>query len=66
MEEVYQYSRLTMAWCINCHRERKIDLNSNPYYHTVFKQVREDWNAGKIDSVSVARLGGLECAKCHY
>lgn len=66
MEEVYQYSRLTMAWCINCHRERKIDLNSNPYYHTVFKQVREDWNAGKIDSVSVARLGGLECSKCHY
>ncbi|MBX3102518.1 MAG: c-type cytochrome [Bacteroidetes bacterium] len=66
MEEVYQYSRLTMAWCVNCHRERKIDLNSNPYYHSVFKQVREDWNAGKIDSVSVARLGGLDCAKCHY
>ncbi len=26
MEIMYQYSPLTMGWCINCHRESNIDL----------------------------------------
>ena len=32
MDEVYQKEKLTMGWCINCHRDSKIDLD-NPYYH---------------------------------
>ena len=27
MDEVYQYSKLSMGWCINCHRETEIDLS---------------------------------------
>ncbi|OYX92627.1 MAG: cytochrome C, partial [Sphingobacteriia bacterium 35-40-5] len=32
MEEVYQYSPLTMKWCINCHRETEVNHKDNPYY----------------------------------
>ena len=32
MDVVYQKEKLTMGWCINCHRDSKIDLD-NPYYH---------------------------------
>ena len=29
MEEVYQYSPLTMGWCIDCHKETQVDLKGN-------------------------------------
>ena len=32
MEVVEQYSPLTMGWCIDCHRETKVDTTNN-YYH---------------------------------
>lgn len=66
MEEVYQYSRLTMAWCINCHRNKAVKFKENAYYQHVHHNVRNEMNEGKIDSVTVARLGGMECARCHY
>lgn len=34
MPEVYQHSTLNMGWCINCHRETKVDLD-NGYYQAV-------------------------------
>ena len=34
MPEVYQHSQLTMGWCINCHRETKVNLD-NEYYQQV-------------------------------
>ena len=61
MEIVYQHSSLTMGWCINCHRDTKIDLD-NPYYHEY-----NDWveKHKKVD-LTVENIGGLECGKCHY
>ena len=32
MEVVYQYSNLTMGWCINCHRETEVNAKGNEYY----------------------------------
>ena len=32
MEVVYQYSDLTMGWCINCHRETNVKSKGNDYY----------------------------------
>src|SRR5690606_1202266 len=26
MEEIYQYSPLTMKWCVNCHKETELDM----------------------------------------
>ena len=32
MEKVYQFSSLQMGWCVNCHRQRGIDVENNAYY----------------------------------
>ena len=61
MDVVYQQEKLTMGWCINCHRDTKIDLD-NPYYHEY-----NDWvEKHKKADLTVENIGGLECGKCHY
>jgi len=63
MEEVYQYSPLTMKWCINCHRETEVNHKDNPYYD---KLIAAHDKLKKGEKVTAAVLGGLECSKCHY
>lgn len=63
MEVVYQYSKLTMGWCISCHRETQINSKGNAYYDKLV-EMHEESN-GK-DPYTVENNGGLECAKCHY
>ena len=63
MHELYQYSPLTMGWCIDCHRETNVDLKGNEYYEKVHQQLAEKY---EVDQVTAAQLGGLECGKCHY
>jgi mono/diheme cytochrome c family protein len=61
MDVVYQYSSLTMGWCIDCHRNTEIKVE-NGYYD---KLAQLHSGAGK-SALKVADIGGLECAKCHY
>ncbi|MFY0602792.1 MAG: c-type cytochrome [Flavobacteriaceae bacterium] len=63
MDELYQYSPLTMGWCIDCHKETKVDLKGNPYYEKIHKELSKKYG---VDKVTVAQLGGKECGKCHY
>ena len=63
MDVVYQYSPLTMGWCINCHRETPLNTQGNAYYDNLVK-LHEGQNAGKPFTVS--SNGGTECSKCHY
>jgi cytochrome c551/c552 len=63
MKEVYQYSPLTMKWCINCHKTRDVNYKGNAYYDKILT-VHEQLKQGK--QVTPAVLGGLECGKCHY
>lgn len=63
MEEVYQYSPLTMKWCINCHKQTEVNHKDNPYYD---KLIAAHDKLKKGEKVTAAVLGGLECAKCHY
>ena len=63
MEVVYQYSALTMGWCINCHREMPINAKDNKYYDNLVK-LHDTKNAGAPFTVS--SNGGTECSKCHY
>lgn len=63
MEVVYQYSNLTMGWCINCHRETVVNAKDNTYYDRLL----EFHNASKKKGdMKVVDIGGLECSKCHY
>jgi mono/diheme cytochrome c family protein len=63
MQEVYQYSPLTMKWCINCHKETQVNSKGNPYYDKVI-EAHEKIKKG--EKVTAAVLGGIECGKCHY
>ena len=63
MEEVYQYSELTMGWCIECHRESEVKMEGNEYYAKLHEELKA--KHGK-EVLTVEEIGGLECAKCHY
>jgi len=70
MDEVKQFSELSMGWCINCHRDTKVDFNydstkGNKFY-SIYEKFHNDIRSGKMDSVTVKDIGGLECQKCHY
>jgi len=63
MEEVYQYSPLTMKWCVTCHRETEVNHKDNAYYDQL---IAAHDKLKKGDKITAASLGGLECGKCHY
>ncbi|SMC67194.1 c-type cytochrome [Pedobacter africanus] len=63
MEEIYQYSPLTMKWCINCHKDAQISGKDNAFYTKVI-ETHEKIKKG--EKITPAALGGLECGKCHY
>jgi hypothetical protein len=71
MDEVYQVSDLSMGWCINCHRASKVDFydpkdSSGNKFYSIYEKFHNDIKAGRMDSVTVERIGGTECQKCHY
>jgi cytochrome c2 len=84
MGEVKQFSDLSMGWCINCHRESKVDFfdkksgEGNKFY-SIYEKFHDEMadsvknekgkmvaNPHKLDSVTVEKIGGTECQKCHY
>ena len=70
MNEVKQVAELSMGWCVNCHRQTKVDFNytdstGNKFY-SIYEKFHNDIKSGKMDSVRVKDIGGLECQKCHY
>ncbi|MEI6088339.1 MAG: c-type cytochrome [Bacteroidota bacterium] len=68
MDEVKQFADLSMGWCINCHRETKVQFKDNGFY-SIYEKFHQDLKSGKIDStkgITVEKIGGTECQKCHY
>jgi cytochrome c2 len=65
MEVVQQYAPLSMGWCINCHRESKVQFADNEFYDS-YQKFHQEIKEGKRDAVTVEDIGGLECQKCHY
>jgi len=70
MHEVHQASPLSMGWCVNCHRETKVNFNtsssSGNQFYSIYEKFHNDIKSGKMYSVTVKDIGGLECQKCHY
>ena len=70
MDEVKQFAELSMSWCINCHRETKVNFNYNDStgnkFYSIYEKFHNDLKSGKMDSVRVKDIGGIECQKCHY
>ena len=66
MKEVYQYSPLTMKWCIQCHKRTGID-DKNPYYKDMAeKMISIHDRIKRGEKVTESEMGGIECGKCHY
>ena len=63
MEEVYQHEELTMNWCVDCHRTTEVKTLDNPYYEQIHDDLIHKYHGQKI---TVDKIGGLECGKCHY
>ncbi|UKJ07412.1 c-type cytochrome [Solitalea lacus] len=64
MDEVYQASQLTMKWCVDCHRSTELKHAPKNHYYDGMVELHEKIKKG--EKVTVAQMGGLECAKCHY
>ncbi len=63
MEIMYQYSPLTMGWCIDCHRTTDVNVKDNEYYTKIHEALSKKYG---VEQLTVAQMGGLECGKCHY
>lgn len=67
MDEVKMANDFTMGWCIECHRETKVDMENEynkEYYAQLHEKLKEQY--GDNAEITVDAIGGLECAKCHY
>jgi cytochrome c2 len=63
MHVMRQESKLTMGWCIDCHRKTEVKMEGNHYYDELHAKLLEKHPGEKI---TVDKMGGLDCAKCHY
>lgn len=69
MTTVQQMQPLTMGWCIDCHRKTEVPgMKDNPYYESLHKKLAEKFKdlPKEEQVITVAKMGGIECAKCHY
>jgi len=65
MDIMRQNSDLSMGWCINCHRQTKVNFKDNAYYDNYMK-LHDDLKSGKIDTVRAVDIGANDCMRCHY
>jgi mono/diheme cytochrome c family protein len=65
MDQVYQFADLSMGWCVNCHRESKVQFTTNKFY-SIYEKFHDDLKKNPSDSITVEKIGGTECQKCHY
>lgn len=65
MDRIRLKQKITMGWCIECHRSKKVNFQNNTFY-SEYKNMAEKIRKGEADSVTVAGIGGTECMKCHY
>jgi len=64
MTTAQQVKPLTMGWCVDCHNKTEVPgMKDNPYYESLHKKLAEKY---KGEPITVAKMGGIECAKCHY
>ena len=65
MDIMRQNSDLSMGWCINCHRQTKVNFKDNAYYDS-YINLHDDLKSGKIDTVRAVDIGANDCMRCHY
>ncbi len=65
MGRLQQVNDLSMGWCIECHRTKEVQFESNEYYKH-FAELHEKLKSGEITKVTPEDIGANDCQKCHY
>ncbi len=65
MGRIQQVNDLSMGWCLDCHRQKYIDID-NKYFANQYKKYHDEIAKGMRKGVTVSEVGGEDCAKCHY
>ncbi|MFW5878116.1 MAG: cytochrome c class I, partial [bacterium] len=65
MHRIKQVSDLSMGWCIECHRESEVSFHTNEFYSS-YEELVNEVKQGEVNAVTVEKIGGTECMKCHY
>lgn len=65
MDIMRQHSDLSMGWCINCHRDTKVNFKDNAYYDNYMK-LHDQLKGGGIDTIRAVDIGANDCMRCHY
>ena len=60
----FDHPTLTMGWCIDCHRQKEVNMEENDYYTEMHEKLKH--THGEEEGFTVDMIGGLECGKCHY
>lgn len=63
MEIMRQQEKLTMGWCIDCHRTTNVKMEGNRYYEKIHEELSQKYG---VEQLTEAQMGGLECGRCHY
>ena len=67
MNRIELAQKMTMGWCVDCHRTTAIKFQENNFYsHYTDMHERIRTGGAEADSITIERLGGIECMKCHY
>ena len=64
MTVAQQHAPLTMVWCIDCHKSTEVKMKDNHYYDDLHAKLMK--TMGKDAKITVDKIGGLECSRCHY
>jgi hypothetical protein len=65
MGRISLIQEMTMGWCIDCHRTRKVNFELNSFY-SQYENYADKIKKGELGSVTAEGVGGTECMKCHY
>jgi len=65
MGRIQQVNDLSMGWCLDCHRQKFVDMD-NKYFSNQYKKYHDEIAQGMRKGVTVSEVGGEDCAKCHY
>lgn len=65
MDRIKLNSKMSMGWCMECHRTRNVDFQNNKFY-SEYEGLAEKKRNGGMKNITVESVGGTECMKCHY
>lgn len=66
MDRITQVEDLSMGWCLDCHRDEKVNFEENAYYRQTYEAYHKKLKNNNKEFISVEDVGGYDCSACHY